>query len=197
MEKISKKKVYFRSKTQKNEYHYWVLYIWIIISTNFQLKLTTVTFWTKFANKGRYFQSKTDKIDTTIEFCIFELVFALDFTLNKQFCIFGPNLPKKDIYGQKQKNWTSSLFHLFKLVLGPNFSLNWQFWFFWPDLPNKVFSGLKQKKWTPHIFYVSLHIQISLMRNFSSNWQFWFFGPGIPSRKQKKWTSTWNFAFLY
>ena len=40
-----------------------------------------------------------DKMDTTIEFCIFELVFVPNFTLNKQFWIFGPNLPKKDIYG--------------------------------------------------------------------------------------------------
>ena len=43
------------------------------------------------------------KIDTTIEFRIFELVFVSNFTLNKQFWIFEPNLQKKDIYGQKQK----------------------------------------------------------------------------------------------
>ena len=103
------KKVYFRTKTQKNEHHYWILHIRISLSTNFQLKLTIAIFWTKFAKKGSYFQSKTDKIDTTIEFCIFELVFVSNFTLNKQFWIFGPNLPKKDIYGQKQKKWTSSL----------------------------------------------------------------------------------------
>ena len=42
-------------------------------------------------------------MDTTIEFNIFELVFVSNSTLNKQFGIFGPNLPKKDIYGQKQK----------------------------------------------------------------------------------------------
>ena len=76
-----------------------------IFSLNWQLQF----FLTKFAKKGSYFQSKTDKIDTTIEFCIFELVFVSNFTLNKQFWIFGPNLPKKDIYGQKQKKWTSSL----------------------------------------------------------------------------------------
>ena len=123
------------------------------------------------------FQSETDEIDT-IEFCIFKLVFVSNFTLNKQFWIFGPNLPKNDIYGQKQK-FNIIEPHLFKLVLVPNFSLNWQFWFFWPDLPKKGFSGLKQKKWTPHIFYIILHIQISLVRNFSSNWQFSFFGPNF------------------
>ena len=107
LEQISKK-MYFLPKTQ-NEHHYWILHIRISLSTNFQLKLTIAIFWTKFAKKGSYFQSKTDKIDTTIEFCIFELVFVSNFTLNKQFWIFGPNLPKKDIYGQKQKKWTSSL----------------------------------------------------------------------------------------
>ena len=32
-----------------------------------------------------------------------------NFTLKKQLRIFGPNLPKKDISGQKQKKWTSLL----------------------------------------------------------------------------------------
>ena len=104
----NQKKGHLRSKTQKNDNHYWILHIRISLSTNFQLKLTIAIFWTKFAKKGSYFQSKTDKIDTTIEFCIFELVFVSNLTLNKQFWIFGPNLPKKDIY-EKQKNWTLSL----------------------------------------------------------------------------------------
>ena len=75
------------------------IHIRISLSTNFQLKLTIEIFWTKFAKKGSYFQSKTDKIDTTIEFCIFELVFVSNFTLKN-----GPHLPKKDIYGQKHRN---------------------------------------------------------------------------------------------
>ena len=52
--------------------------------------------------------------------------------------------------------------------------------FFSLDLPKKLLSGLKQKKLTPYIFYITLHIQISLLRNFSSNWQFWFFGSNLP-----------------
>ena len=78
-----KKKVYFRTKTQKNEYH-----IWISLSTSFRLKLTIAIFLTKFAKKSRYFQSKTDKTDTTIEFCIFELGFVSNFTFNNQFWFF-------------------------------------------------------------------------------------------------------------
>ena len=38
---------------------------------------------------------------TTIEFWMFELAFVSNFTLNKRFLIFGPNLPKEDIYGQE------------------------------------------------------------------------------------------------
>ena len=58
----------------KNQHQYWIVHIQISLSTNFQIKLTIAMFWTKFAKKGSYFQSKTDKIDTTIEFCIFELL---------------------------------------------------------------------------------------------------------------------------
>ena len=99
---ISKKSILPVENT-KNEHHWWILHSQINLSTNFQLKLTIAIFRTKFAKNGSHFQSKTDKIDTTIEFCIFKLAFVSNFTLNKQFWIFGPNLPKKDIYCQKQK----------------------------------------------------------------------------------------------
>ena len=42
----------------------------------------------KVTQKG-HFQSKTDKMDTTIEFNVFELAFVSNFTLNKQFCGFS------------------------------------------------------------------------------------------------------------
>ena len=41
-------------------------------STNFQLNLTILSFWTKFAQK-EYFRLKTEDVNTTIEFWIFEL----------------------------------------------------------------------------------------------------------------------------
>ena len=44
--------------------------------------MTTAIFWIKLYKNGSYFQSKTDKINTNIEFCIFEFVFASYFTLN-------------------------------------------------------------------------------------------------------------------
>ena len=81
LEQISRRKIYFQSKTHK-KWTLWILHIQISLSTNFHLKLTIAIFWTKFGKKGSYFQSKTDKTDITIEFCIFELVFVSNFTLN-------------------------------------------------------------------------------------------------------------------
>ena len=68
LEQISKKSILLGENTK------------ISVSTNFQLKLTIATFWNKSAKKGSYFQSKTDKIYTTIECCIFELVFVSNLT---------------------------------------------------------------------------------------------------------------------
>ena len=161
-----KKKVYFRTKTQKNEYH-----IWISLSTSFRLKLTIAIFLTKFAKKSRYFQSKTDKTDTTIEFCIFELGFVSNFTFNNQFWFFCIkfhfeqtiliffcikfhfeqtilNFWTKFVQGRYLWSKTEKVniiieIRFFKSILVLNFSLNCQFW---------IFSGLKQEKWTPHIF---------------------------------------------
>ena len=109
MEQIFKKKYTFGQNQKKNEHHYWILHNQISLSANFQLKLTDDIFLPNLSTKSNCFLSKTDKIDITIEFCIFELVFVSNFTLNKQFWIFGKTLPKRDIYVQKQKKWTSSL----------------------------------------------------------------------------------------
>ena len=69
------KKVYFRSKTQKNEHRYWILHIQISLSTNFQ--------------------SKINQIDTSIEFCIFELVFVSNITLNMVLNILKVSLKSR------------------------------------------------------------------------------------------------------
>ena len=45
------------TEKEKSEHHYWILDIQIIQGMKFQLKLTILIFWNKFAQKG-YFQSK-------------------------------------------------------------------------------------------------------------------------------------------
>ena len=171
MEEISKKKFTFNRKHKKSEHCYWILHIRIRLSTNFQLELTVAIFWPNLPKRvARYSQSKTDKIRTTIEFCIFELVFESNFILKN-----GPHFSKKDMV----KNRESEHHHWIpctRISLGTKFRLKLTILFFWLDFPQKVFSGLKQKKWPPYIFYVILHVQISLLQNLSSNWQFLFFG---------------------
>ena len=80
----------------------------IIVDIKFQLKLKILNFWTKFGQKG-YFRSKTENLNITIEFWIFELVQLAGFSLNWQFRFFGPNLPKNGISCLKQKKWTPPL----------------------------------------------------------------------------------------
>ena len=58
---------------QKKWHHHWILHIQINLRTKFQLKLIISIYWTKFAQKG-CFQPKTENMNTTIEFCIFELL---------------------------------------------------------------------------------------------------------------------------
>ena len=87
------------------EFFIFILYSIINYSsrTNFQLKLTTAIFWTKFAEKGSYSQSKANKIDTTIEFCIFELVIVSNFNLNN-FEFLDQICPRKKFMVKNRKS---------------------------------------------------------------------------------------------
>ena len=70
--KFAQKRV-FPIENRKSEQHHGILLIRISLGIKFHLKLTILIFWTKFAQKGQ-FQSKTKKVNSIIEFCIFELV---------------------------------------------------------------------------------------------------------------------------
>ena len=63
----------FPVENEKSQKHHWIQHIRISLGINFHLKLTISTFWTKSAQKG-HFWSKSKKVNTAIEFCIFELV---------------------------------------------------------------------------------------------------------------------------
>ena len=109
---------------RKSEHRHWILHIWIRLGTKFQLKLTVFIFWIKFAQKG-FFPSKTEKVNTTIEFCLYELVYAPNFNLNWQFCFLGPNLTKKGCFWSKTEKVNTTIeLYIFELVSVPNFSFN-------------------------------------------------------------------------
>ena len=147
---------------------HWILHIRISLNTKFQLKVTILLFWTKFAQKV-HFLCKTEKVTT--DFCIFALVLVPNFPLNWQFWFFGliffqkayfwstgklkkwrrplnfePLNQKQVLPGKSRKKEMTIELYIFQLVLVPSFNLNRQFWFFGPNLSKKGISCLKQKK---------------------------------------------------
>ena len=76
--KFAQKRV-FPVENGKTEQDHCIPHIRIYLGTKLQFKPTMLIFCTKFAQKGCS-QSNTEKVNPTIEFCIFEY-----FTLSKQF----------------------------------------------------------------------------------------------------------------
>ena len=131
----------------------------ISLGTKYQLKLTTLIFWTKF-NKKRFFRPKTEGVNTTIEFCIVELVSVPNFSLNWQFCFFGPNFPKKVLSVENRK---SQLYHWIvdiRISLGTKIQLKQTILIFWTKFTQKRVSLVENRK-NEHHHWV-LHIRISL-----------------------------------
>ena len=83
----------FPVENRKNEHHDWILHDRIRSGTKFHFKQTNLIFWTKLTQNS-YSWSKMKKVNITIEFCMFELDKIPNFSLNWQFWIFGPNLPR-------------------------------------------------------------------------------------------------------
>ena len=48
----------FTVKNRKSEHHHWILHIWFCLVTKFEIKLISLIFLTKFAQKGNFW-SKT------------------------------------------------------------------------------------------------------------------------------------------
>ena len=96
-------------------------YIGISLGTKFQLKLTVLIFWTKFAQK----------VNITIEFCIFEIVYVPNFSLNWQVGFFWPNLPKKCVSGLNRKSEHDHWILHVRISLGTKFQLKLTILIFW------------------------------------------------------------------
>ena len=96
MTKICPKRV-FSLKNRKRHHHQWTVYFRISLGNKFQLKVTILILWTKFAQK-RYFWWKTEKVNITIEICLFELVWIPNFNVNWQFLFFGGKLATKGCF---------------------------------------------------------------------------------------------------
>ena len=113
----------------------------------FHLKLTVLTFWTKFDQKG-YFPCKTEKVNITVVFCIFVLAWVPNFSLNRHSSFCGPNIPQKSISSLKRKSYHRRWILHVQISLRVKFHLKLIIWFFGPNLPKKGIPGRKRKKWT-------------------------------------------------
>ena len=116
-----------------------------ILATKFSLKLTILTFWTKFAQK-ECFWSKKKKVNTATEFCIIELVKVSSFTLNSKYWQFGPNLHKKGVSIRKQKTEQHHWIQHIRISLGIKFHLKLTILIFWTKLSQTGYFRPKIKK---------------------------------------------------
>ena len=90
--------------------HNWILDIRIIVATKLELKLTILIFFVQLCLKW-CFSSKTEKVDTATEFCVFEFVLELvlcHWILRIRINFFWPNCPKRVL---AVKNWKIALVH--------------------------------------------------------------------------------------
>ena len=130
-------------------------------------------FWTK-----RAFYMK-QKVFLIIIFLFHHLVKKWQ-VLNLQFWSFGPNLPKKGIFGQKgyfwSKNRKSEHYHWIKHIrISPctKFHFKQIILKFRPKFAQKGYFWLKTQK-------VNVIIELLWVPNFSLNGQFRFFEPNLP-----------------
>ena len=127
-----------------------------------------MSFLFKFTLKG-CFPTRIEKVRTTIDFSMFELVLVPHSSWNCQFWVLlskfaqnGVSCLKKKLTilmfwtkfayngclpSEIQKLNTTIKFSIFGLVLVLNFSWRWQFSFFGPNLPIKGVFRLKEKQW--------------------------------------------------
>ena len=159
-----------------------------ILATKFNLKLTILTFWTKFAEKEHFWSIKK-KVNTATELCIIELVKVSSFTLNRKYWQFRPNLPKKGVPTWKRK---------IRITLGIKFHLKLTILIFWTKLSQTGYFRPKTKK-SEHPYWI-LHIGISLNIKFHLTDNFNFLDQICPKsvfpiKNRKKWTSPLNSVY--
>ena len=117
-------------------------------------------------------------MNRTIEFCISELVWVANFTLNKKLWILGLNLHKKGISVLETEKVNITIeFCIFELSLGTKFHFKQIILNFRAKFAQKRYFSQKQKSEQHHWI---LHIRISLGTKFYFD-QFWILELNLPS----------------
>ena len=152
-----------------------------------------------FFNSACRKKSKTEQVNITIEFYIFEIVKVSNFKLAIWNC--WTKLPQKEEENLKKRRekWKSPLnILLIRISLGSNFQLQQTILIFCNNIPNKDTSKQKQNNWiSPLNCSYSNNCKYQI---FTLNKQYRILGlnltkTGISCHKQKKKTWTLNFAY--
>ena len=93
-----------------------------------------------------YFQSKWEKVNTTIELCIFELVQVPNFNWNWHLWYLEQICPKKIFLEENRKREDQLWIQHILISLGTKFQPKLKFWFFGPNLLKKGISHWKKIK---------------------------------------------------
>ena len=145
----------------------------------------------KFLDKTSKKSSKIERLNITIEFYIFEIVCAPNFSLNWQFWIFGTNEPKMDTSDLKQKK-NENHWRILNIQISvcSKFQLQQIILIFWNKFPKKRILPVKNE----HHHWI-LHTQISLRTKLNQMFITNLPKKGISGWKQKRWTAPWTFTF--
>ena len=158
---------------RKSEHHHWILHIRISLANKFLLKLTILIFWTKFAQK-RKFWSETGKVNTTIEFCISNYS-SYKFQLKLAILIFWTTFAQKgEFRSEKKIEYHHWILHI-RISLGTIFQLKLTILIFWTKFAQKEYFHSKTEKVN---ITTKLYIfELVWVTNFSLNWQFLYSWP--------------------
>ena len=134
---------------------------------------------------------KTDEMNTTIQFYLFELVQVPSFGLNWHFLFFGVNFPKKGIPGlsnTEKKNENHRWILHIRISLDTKFQLKLTILIFWTKFTQKKLF-LAQNRRSKHHPWI-LHTRIDLaskfqLKNFGTN----LAQNGFSGQKWKEWIS--------
>ena len=112
------------------------MHMQISLGTKFQLKLTILNFWIKFAGK-EYFRPKSRKVNITIELCICELI--------DNFGFLDQIYPKTVFLVKNRKSEHRHWIPNIPIGLGTKFQLQLTILIFWAKFAKKGVSSLNWK----------------------------------------------------
>ena len=129
-------------KKRKSEHYHWILHIWVRLSAKLQLKVRVFYFLDQTCPKD-VFLSKTNEVNTTMEFSTIKLVKVSNFFSNKQFWILD-QIYREEILKIKTKKSEQPLWILNIVIsLSANYQVKPILLIFWTKFAQKRYCQSK------------------------------------------------------